>query len=79
MTGTWYDIVIFICVTIMLMIPCGAISYFADKASCSATANALGYTSHYTLLTGCIIEKPDGRRVLLEQIRDVGISKEDEE
>lgn len=76
MTETWYDIVIFIGVTIMLLIPCGAIGYFADKVSCSATANALGYKPHYTLLTGCVVEKPNGTRVLLDQIRNVGISKE---
>lgn len=52
------------------------IGYFVDKISCEATARALGFNPHYTLLTGCMVEKPNGTRVLLEQIRNVGISKE---
>ena len=52
------------------------ISYFMDKISCEATARALSFTPHYSIFTGCVVEKPNGTRVLLDQIRNVGISKE---
>lgn len=52
------------------------IAYFMDKISCNATARALSFTPHYSIFTGCVVEKPNGTRVLLDQIRNVGISKE---
>lgn len=52
------------------------IAHFMDKISCNATAKILGFTPHYSIFTGCVVEKPNGTRVLLDQIRNVGISKE---
>lgn len=53
-----------------------AVASSADRASCITTAKVLGFTPYYSMRTGCILEKPNGTRVLLDQIRNVGISKE---
>ena len=44
--------------------------YVIGKNSCTAKANALGYKSSYRIFAGCVLEKPDGKKVLLEQLRD---------
>ena len=63
---------------LIFSVPLFTISYFMDKISCEATARALSFTPHYSILTGCVVEKPNGKRVLLDQIRNIGISKESE-
>ena len=62
---------------LFIAVPILTIGYFVDKISCEATARALGFNPHYTLLTGCVVEKPNGTRVLLDQIRNIGMSKEE--
>ena len=42
-----------------------------DKKCCYAKAQALGYKCEYDYWAGCVIEMPDGKKVLLEQLRDV--------
>lgn len=42
-----------------------------DKKTCEAKANSLGYQCNYDVWQGCLLIKPDGRRVLLEQLRDI--------
>ena len=61
---------------LIFSVPLFTISYFMDKISCEATARALSFTPHYSIFTGCVVEKPNGTRVLLDQIRNVRISKE---
>lgn len=69
--------VIWLIVTVLILaVPLFTIAYFMDKISCEATARALSFTPHYSIFTGCVVEKPNGTRVLLDQIRNVGISKE---
>lgn len=63
---------------LFIAVPVLTIGYFMDKISCEATARALSFTPHYSIFTGCVVEKPNGTRVLLDQIRNVGISKESE-
>ena len=63
---------------LILTVPFFTIGYFMDKISCEATARALSFTPHYSIFTGCVVEKPNGNRVLLDQIRNVGISKDGE-
>lgn len=63
---------------LILAAPLFTIAYFMDKISCEATARALSFTPHYSILTGCVVKKPNGTSVLLDQIRNVGISKESE-
>lgn len=61
---------------LIIAVPLFTFGFFADKLSCEATAKVLGFTPHYAILTGCVVEKPNGTRVLLDQIRNVGISWE---
>lgn len=63
---------------LIFAVPLFTIGYFMDKISCEATARALSFTPRYSIFTGCVVEKPNGNRVLLDQIRNVGISKESE-
>ena len=44
--------------------------YFMDKIECNTKANAIGYKSEYHYFTGCVLEKPNGKKVLLRQLRD---------
>ena len=37
--------------------------YIINKITCSAKANALGYKSNYAYFQGCILEKPNGKKV----------------
>ena len=39
------------------------------EAQCEKTAGKLGYTCEYSILTGCIFEKPDGTKVLYQKLR----------
>lgn len=50
----------------------GCILVGLDSISCSRTTAVLGYKSQYSVWTGCIVEKPNGEKVLLEQLRDIG-------
>lgn len=43
---------------------------FIAKAECYSKAKALDYKAEYGLLQGCVLEKPNGKKVLLEQLRD---------
>ena len=46
------------------------ISYFMGNQRCYATANALGYKCEFHYFTGCVLEKPNGKKVLLKQLRE---------
>lgn len=48
------------------------ITYGVDYLECSATAKTLEYQSEYHPFTGCVLTKPNGKKVLLEQLRDYG-------
>ena len=63
---------------LVVAVPVLTIGYFVDKISCEATARALSFTPHYSIFTGRVVEKPNGKRVLFDRIRNVGISKESE-
>ena len=47
-------------------------AYQIDKMECKAKANAIGYKCEYAILQGCVLEKPNGKKVLLQQLRDIG-------
>lgn len=55
---------------IVLMVILFAGNFHIDKTRCTAKAEALGYMSDYKLFQGCVLEKPNGKKVLLEQLRD---------
>lgn len=42
----------------------------ASNYSCHQKAKALGYECTWQIGAGCVLEKPDGKKVLLEQLRD---------
>lgn len=44
--------------------------FFMEKVTCTQKAKALGYKGSYGVITGCVLEKPNGKKVLLEQLRD---------
>lgn len=48
------------------------IIYGADYLQCSATAKTLEYQSEYNPFIGCVLTKPNGKKVLLKQLRDYG-------
>lgn len=56
---------------IILCLLIGA-DYIPHKIECSQTAKALNYNSKYTYFTGCVLTKPNGKKVLLKQLRDYG-------
>lgn len=47
-------------------------AYLGDLISCKAKTNALGYEYEWGLFKGCVVEKQDGQKALLEQLRDIG-------
>lgn len=57
-------------VIIFILLVFGA--YQFDKMECIAKANAIGYKCEYGILQGCILEKPNGKKVLLQQLREMG-------
>ena len=40
-----------------------------SQLKCTSKAKALGYKCEWGLLQGCILEKPNGSKVLLENLR----------
>lgn len=57
-------------IIVILLIIFGAFQF--DKMECKAKANAIGYKCEYGILQGCVLEKPNGKKVLLQQLRDIG-------
>lgn len=45
----------------------GAIKF--EQLGCAAKANSLGYKYEWGLLQGCILQKPNGDKILLEKLR----------
>ena len=46
------------------------ISSLSDYTRCKETSNALNYKYTWHYWTGCVIEKPDGSKALLRQMRN---------
>ena len=51
---------------------CAGISSIVDSTRCFQTGKTLNYKTEWHYWTGCVVEKPDGDRVLLRQMRDMG-------
>lgn len=63
------NLVIFLIVFICLI---GGLFTFAIKMSekeCSSKATAIGYKYEFGVFQGCVLEKPNGQKILLEQLR----------
>lgn len=48
------------------------VSKEVDRMVCKAKAKAINCECEYNYLTGCVLIKPNGDRVLLEQLRGFG-------
>ena len=59
--------IIFIVIIFMLAM---TFNYITGLISCNAKASALGYKCEYHIFSGCVLTKPNGKKVLLEQLRD---------
>lgn len=62
------DDTIFIILGLILFL---GLFYAIGQKSCTVKAHALGYSCDYTLFQGCVLIKPDGKRILLEQLRGI--------
>ena len=47
----------------------------ADSKRCHEIGNILNYKVQYNYWTGCVVEKPNGEKVLLRQIRNLNEEK----
>lgn len=47
-----------------------AILLKGQNISCNAIAKELNYKAHFGIFTGCVLEKSNGQKVLLQQLRD---------
>lgn len=56
-----------ICLFILLLL--GLCCHMANYA-CHKKAEALGYKCSWHFGSGCVLEKPNGKKVLLEQLRE---------
>lgn len=63
-------IIIFLVTVIMLVMLALAFDYITGLISCNVKASALGYKCEYNLFSGCVLTKSNGKKVLLEQLRD---------
>ena len=49
---------------------CIGLAYFFGKAECEAKAKVLGYKCDFGIFQGCALIKPDGKVILIEQLRE---------
>jgi len=68
----WYTVKCVVVTFIITAIIATASIYILEKIQCSAKATALEYKCSYSFWQGCVLEKPNGKKVLLEQLRDFG-------
>lgn len=66
------ELLIFIAILLFVFLVTITGAYLGDLISCKAKTNALGYEYEYGLFKGCVVEKQDGQKALLEQLRDIG-------
>lgn len=64
------DTILVILVVIVILAGIIYLTYFTDKKSCQAICTELGYKYSYGYWQGCIVEKSNGKKVRLKQIRD---------
>lgn len=64
------DIILVVLVFIVVLTGIIYLAYFMNKKSCTAICTELGYKYSYGYWQGCIVEKPNGKKIRLEQIRD---------
>ena len=60
---------VFVICGFVILLSC-LVGYTRCFMECNAKAKVLGYTCDYGIFTRCVMHKPDGTNILLEQIRD---------
>lgn len=65
------EIIAFIILVIVISCVRG-LNYTFQKIQCTRVAKDLNYKSEYHFITGCILEKTNGKKILLQQLRDYG-------
>ncbi len=63
------DDLIAIIAFIFLVIISGLFVCWSANYSCHKTANALGYKGNWGLGVGCVLEKPNGEKILKHNLR----------
>ena len=61
------------CVLIFIVILTAALlglNYTVSNIKCHAKAEALEYQCDYRPMQGCVLIKPNGKKILLEQLRE---------
>ena len=58
-------VLLFILLIVMVILGYAVLS----QLECTSKAKALGYKCEWGLLQGCVLEKPNGNKVLLENLR----------
>lgn len=60
-----------ICLLIIILLFCGIlfIGFKSEELSCTSKAKVLGYKGEWGILQGCVLEKPNGNKILLEKLR----------
>ena len=56
--------------TILIAI-CTGLNCAVESTRCSEVGKVLSYKTEWKYFTGCVVEKPDGSKVLLRQMRDM--------
>lgn len=65
--GIIFLFIMFGILTSILLLPI----YFFEKKECKEIAKRFNYKYEFTLFTGCILEKPNGNKFLLEKLRSI--------
>lgn len=63
-----------ICFLVLIAIflsPFFILAYGIEATTCKITGNELKMKTKYSFFAGCIVEKPNGQKVLLEQMRNL--------
>lgn len=55
---------------IILITALFGLDYTVSNMKCHAKAEALGYQCDYRPMQGCVLIKPNGKKILLEQLRE---------
>lgn len=65
------EFLIFIIGTILFLAFIVGLGYKTEQISCSAKATAINCDYEFGWWQGCVLIKPDGKRILLEQLRSL--------
>ena len=70
MNKEFEEVLIMVFMTIIFFVIIIGGSCIPSSFRCSEIGNKLNYKTQWFFWTGCVVEKPDGSKVLLKQMRD---------